>query len=841
MVGAAERAFSRFDESAMKLGLPELLWPACCAALLRRAGRCRGRSSAPPIQAHPAIETFEQRALLSVSLDPNGWTVVKPPASAHIIYCSSSTGNDANNGLSPAAPVQTLAHAIGLLRDHSADQLLLMRGDVWHSDLGVWRKSGKSADQPMVIGAYGAGERPELMTGGESGFDAISNIDSEIDNVDIIGIHFYSDGRDPTSPDFSGPVNATGIDVLTKTSNFLVEDCQIEGYFDDINVQAFYGPISNVQIRRNVIDDAYATSSNSEGLYAYGVTNLLIEGNIFDHNGYNDLVPGGQATWFNHDCYLAANNVNCTVRDNIFAEAAGYGLQARAGGDIENNLFINDPVGMTFGLVNGADVAPGGATGVVNGNVFIGGANIGTIQGGSGLQIGNTRPGYPTVISNNIFTTGVPNAPAAITLTYGMGDSNPQDAVGINDLNIEDNIIDNWNNGVFVDSGFQPGGTGLQAFNNVQIRNNVFQNIAGTVVTHGQPISKSQEHWTGNIYPATSGAVVMDKKPLSMNQWRASAESGAQSSSIDFTDAGASIELYNSAVGGLPAVSDFLAQARLESSQNWRAAYDAPSIVAYFQQAFAQVGAPARSWVAPTPPVATPTLPSTVLAQDSTLTFTVNYNDPRAIDPTTITSGNVNVVGKGGLNAIGQLIAASASRNSVSATYSVSVPANYFRPGVARKLTVMMNANQVKSGDGFAATAGPVGAFHVRVLPRPKPPVVKSVKLANRGQSIAVRFSENVGARIQPAALTLSSTDGQTIDGADLSFSWDTAHDTGIWTFSSEPNGILQAGRWTARLSASMIVNSTGQQLDGNHHRTGGDDYVAKNPMVVKAIKSRPL
>lgn len=790
-------------------------------------------------QRQPHIESLEQRALLSVTLDPNGWTVVTPGPGARVIYCSSSTGNDANTGLSPAIPVQTLAHAISLLRNDSGDQLLLKRGDVWHSDLGVWRKSGKSADQPMVIGAYGTGDRPELMTGTESGFDAISSINSEIDNVDIIGIHFYSDGRDPTSPDFTGPVNATGIDVLTKTSNFLVEDCQIEGYFDDINVQAFFGPVANVQIRRNVIDDAYATTSNSEGLYAYGVTNLVIEGNVFDHNGYNNLVPGGQATWYNHDCYLAANNVNCTVRDNIFAEASGYGLQARAGGDIEDNLFIDDPVGMTFGLVNGASVDPGGATGVVNGNVFIGGANIGTIQGGSGLQIGNTRPGYPTVVSNNIFTNSVPKAPAAITLTYGINDSNPQDAAGINDLDVEDNIVDNWNNGVFIDSGFQPGGTGLRALNDVQIRNNFFQNIAGAVVTQSQAIDKAQEQWSGNVYPATSSAVVMNQKPLSMTQWRASGESGAQTESIEYTDPAAAIELYNTAVGGLPSVSDFLAQARLQSSQNWRPAYDAQSIIAYFQQAFAQVGAPSRSWVAPTPPIATPSLPSTVLADDSTLTFTVNYDDPRSIDSSTIASGNVSVFGKGGLNAVAQLIASSATGNTASATYSVTVPAKYFHQGVARKLTVMMNANQVKSGDGFAATAGPIGAFRLRVLPRPKPPTVKSVKLTNHGQAIAIRFSENVGSAIQPAALTLSSADGQTINGADLSFSWDAAHDTGSWTFSSEPAGVLPPGRWSARLFASMIVNATGQQLDGNHNGAGGDDHIAKNPIVVKAVKFR--
>src|SRR5437016_2117024 len=74
------------------------------------------------------------------------------------------TGNDANDGLSADRPVQTLVWGIALLRDHSADQLLLKRGDTWNSDLGVWRKCGKSGDQPMLIGAYGSGDRSLLLT-----------------------------------------------------------------------------------------------------------------------------------------------------------------------------------------------------------------------------------------------------------------------------------------------------------------------------------------------------------------------------------------------------------------------------------------------------------------------------------------------------------------------------------------------------------------------------------------------------------------------------------------------------------------------------------------------------
>ena len=42
----------------------------------------------------PVVETLENRQLMSVSLDANGWTVVTPTADSRVIYVSSSTGND---------------------------------------------------------------------------------------------------------------------------------------------------------------------------------------------------------------------------------------------------------------------------------------------------------------------------------------------------------------------------------------------------------------------------------------------------------------------------------------------------------------------------------------------------------------------------------------------------------------------------------------------------------------------------------------------------------------------------------------------------------------------------
>ncbi len=119
------------------------------------------------------LESLESRRLMSVGLDAAGWTVVKPEGDSRVIYVSNSQGNDNNNGRSPQSPVKTLGDAVSLVRNNSADQILLKRGDVWtNQTLGGWHKSGRSADEPIVIGAYGTGARPRLDTGADVALDA---------------------------------------------------------------------------------------------------------------------------------------------------------------------------------------------------------------------------------------------------------------------------------------------------------------------------------------------------------------------------------------------------------------------------------------------------------------------------------------------------------------------------------------------------------------------------------------------------------------------------------------------------------------------------------------------
>src|SRR5437870_5259348 len=109
-----------------------------------------------------AMHPLETRALLSVSIDSDGWTLNTPSSDTQVVYVSATGGNDANSGLSTQAPVKTLAKGISLLRDGKPDWLLLKKGDTWNAGLGSWSKSGRSTSEPMLISSYGTGPRPLL-------------------------------------------------------------------------------------------------------------------------------------------------------------------------------------------------------------------------------------------------------------------------------------------------------------------------------------------------------------------------------------------------------------------------------------------------------------------------------------------------------------------------------------------------------------------------------------------------------------------------------------------------------------------------------------------------------
>jgi hypothetical protein len=498
--------------------------------------------------ATSVVEPLEERQLMSISVDSGGWTTYAPSSGARVIYVSSSQGSDSNSGLSASSPVSSLARAQKLLHSGTGDELLLKRGDTWHSGFGFWGVSGQSSSNPLVIGAYGTGSRPTIDSGNQTGW---TNGLTNVHDIAFIGLHFTAAGRGGATPD--------GIQSSGRLSGVLIEDCCVEGYRNNITLQSFFTPINNVKVRRSQILDAYSSNSHAQGIYADGVHGLLLEQNVFDHNGWGH---GAGATMFNHGAYVTAKSSGLTATGNIFSNSSSHGLQARPGGTVTNNLFYNNAIGLSFCLVNGGgSVTPGGVTGTVSNNVFVGGHSISGLPAGVGVEVSNIKAAS---VSNNVFAYGDPGSRnAAINLSPIQGTTNGGSAVGINNLTISNNVVYKWSQGMQISGGV--------AIRNLSVRGNDFQNITAfqALVVAGGGSSGS---WSGNTFNVPGNS----KTPILVGG-RATSLSGLSNSAVHYPDVSRTVNTYD---------SNLLAKARALSHTNWDVRCLAQNVVAWIQGGF---------------------------------------------------------------------------------------------------------------------------------------------------------------------------------------------------------------------------------------------------------------
>jgi hypothetical protein len=359
-------------------------------------------------------------------IDADGWTIFTPSADTRIVYVSSSTGNDIYAGALQDKPVKTIAKGISRLRNGYPDWLLLKKGDTWYESIGWPNLSGRSASNPILLSSYGTGPRPVIKSGGKSGFAATGSRGIKaINNISLVGLDFYAQTRDPSSPEFAGVAGATGISWIINAANILIEDCVVRYYRN--NIVMGEGPLvlSNVSLRRNIIVDAYSTDSHSQGLYADGINTLMLEGNVFDHNGWNASIRGAEPTIFNHNVYIQITNGPATLTKNILANASSHGAQVRSGGTVSNNLFVHNPIGLLIGH----------SASTVSNNVVTEGGDIGPgDQRGFGIDVNSTVNGSVKVV-NNVIAHEASGSP------YGHGIHFGQDTDGFTATN---NLIYHW-------------------------------------------------------------------------------------------------------------------------------------------------------------------------------------------------------------------------------------------------------------------------------------------------------------------------------------------------------------------------------------------------------------
>jgi hypothetical protein len=437
----------------------------------------------------PIIHSFT-----SLPLDANGFSMLTPSSDSRILYVSSSTGNDANDGLSPQRAKRTLSAAYEHLRDGYPDHMLLLSTDTWNTGLPLLGSSGRSSTERQVIGAYGpAGSRPRLNCW--SGVSRGGGSVADVRHVAIVGLHFVATGRDGSNG------GGEGIRLIGKTHDLLFEDNKLEGFLNNINVNKFDRDQSRTIFRRNIIVDGWSNGSHSQGIYADGIEGLWIEENFLDRNGWNPAVPNAVQTIFNHGMYLQGSNSDVTVKGNISARNAATGIQLRGAGLVEGNLVINSPLGITLGHQQSA--RPNGFVAIARDNLVYDGGDIGDAPRSFGIGVSNLS--FATLENNVVMNNTSGSSQGYPIWIEGAGQ-------GVLNLTIRSNRIYNWNGPIQF-------ATGPHLLPSITLTGNtVVHTIAAPVVEHVDPgtlttTTASRNQWFTTATPGQwvrNGSALVD-------------------------------------------------------------------------------------------------------------------------------------------------------------------------------------------------------------------------------------------------------------------------------------------------------------------------------------------
>lgn len=297
----------------------------------------------------------------------------------------STTGDNTTAALDDVSrPYATIAAACKALAPTgavSSGTVLLERGGTYVEVPPF--NSGLTPEQPWRVGSYGTGPRPVVLVAG-------NQVATRLvwRHVRISGIDFYGRADDPAAnePGFTPRGCQWGVTVLRDgpIENVVIEDCRFRSCM--VAVQRWPGPArvaDRIAFRRCVFADAYGPGLGVFGQNLFvSLVPLTLENSVLDHGGWNETVPGGGATIFEHNAYINGCP-NLQITGNTFSRASSIGLKVRsdvAGGcpnpTVRDNLFIEGDVGLSIG---GNTAARDRFTdAIVENNVF--------------LRIGKTRP-----------------------------------------------------------------------------------------------------------------------------------------------------------------------------------------------------------------------------------------------------------------------------------------------------------------------------------------------------------------------------------------------------------------------------------------------------------------
>ena len=312
----------------------------------------------------------------------------------------------------------------------SSHWLLFERGYQYDNlEMPLGREAfGSSELNPLYIGAWGEGARPEMTS-------RMTITNGSNDNLIFDGLEF-SDGV-----------------TVFYADNIIFEDVMIRE--EGINIQNTDGVTFRNSHIIDVVRDAPSNGGDTwnghadrvSGLYANKTEGLLIENVWTDHTGWADdyrtdlSAEGGQApSIYSQNIYINYDNTDVTLRDTITMRAASFGAQVRSGGFIEDNVFLDNQAAVNS--LRGLNGTTDNAYALYSGNLVTSGAHLLVDSGPKGaLTMGIDSYTRDAALVGNIVThLADPDNPAEIAeKTVG------HDAVRSASAYYDDTIIYNWN------------------------------------------------------------------------------------------------------------------------------------------------------------------------------------------------------------------------------------------------------------------------------------------------------------------------------------------------------------------------------------------------------------
>ncbi|MDZ4773583.1 MAG: hypothetical protein SGI72_10660 [Planctomycetota bacterium] len=506
--------------------------------------------------------------------DLGHWTDLQPSPDSRLIYVSSATGNDANSGLTPQQAKATIAAGKALMRNGFPDWLMLQRGNTWAGSFGQWIVSGRSPSEPAVVSTYGSEElRPHLATGTQDGLFTIQNSASPalLRHVRIVGLRFTCNGYTGTEG------TPRGINWHVPFEDVLVEDCSFQYFHTNIVIEPLGESGRDFRLRRSIVADAFTTqNSHSQGLYVSNTEGVLLEENVFDHNGWREDVAGAVPTIFRHNVYLQTDVTMVRALGNIFASGASHGLQARDGGLVEDNLFVNNAIALLLGS-DWQTKEP--IRFIARRNVITAGRDLDQANPrGFGIDVPSAASGL--IARNLIVNQRNVGFPVAMNLYDGTT------AAGLHDVVVEGNIIHDWSGAVII-QGAAPRLTGLVFRLNV-ISDTVTDNllVENTLAPNGSVVlSGDNMMWSSNA-PANSWCRIGTGN-VSFDMWKTSmGDTNSRAEMPQYFEADRTVETYDDRIGGAGTLASFMASARRQSKASWQPEYTAPVVNNWMRAGF---------------------------------------------------------------------------------------------------------------------------------------------------------------------------------------------------------------------------------------------------------------